>query len=46
MLAESLIEEGRTNTDELHKAFKNCMEHCELSNEEVRKIFGHVFLFI
>lgn len=38
--AETLIDEGHTNTDELYKVFKNCMEHCELTNEEVRKIFG------
>jgi hypothetical protein len=38
MYAESLIEENRP--DELYKTFKNCMEHCDLNNEEVRKIFG------
>jgi hypothetical protein len=38
--AESLIEEGRTDTDLLYKTFKNCMEHCDLSNDEVRNIFG------
>lgn len=40
LLAESLIEEERTTTDELYKTFKKCMENCELSNEEVRKRFG------
>jgi hypothetical protein len=38
--AEALIEEGRTDTDELYKTFNNCMEHCDLTNEKVREIFG------
>ncbi|KAI6171143.1 hypothetical protein M3Y97_01067000 [Aphelenchoides bicaudatus] len=40
MYAESLIEEGKTDTDQLHKTFINCMEHCDLTNEQVREIFG------
>lgn len=38
--AESLIEEGQTDSDQLYKTFRNCMEHCDLTNEQVRKIFG------
>ena len=41
MYAESLIEEDRT--DELYKTYKNCIEHCDLSSEDVRRIFGYAF---
>jgi hypothetical protein len=38
--AESLIEEGKTTPDQLYQTFKKCMENCDLSEDEVKRIFG------